>query len=724
MKIKISAQLERMKQTLPHAVAWVKEKFFSEPRSLEEIQEILEVVFSKEENTIINEAVKSHPIVQAIIEVNGLNKEATERAVSIALSSNGFSTIGEIANKTLKFFDSIEELHLFIDNLLNKQIFISCGGESLRLHNAIKLTDEQQLLIQFRHSNMPMVCKPNKVCNSRHKAYRKIHKGSFSSGADPVDEAPWDFARCQNSMKYTIQYGLWDDYLWNHPYFPSRTEEDSDATYQKKINLALNRHQKIFFWMLLFKELGIKYLYIPIFFDGRYRSYTRGYLFNPQGTDFDKALLGIEEYILNPEGYIWLLRAVATAHASKYRGIALDKQSFRARSDWAKEYIVPLLSLSREDMLVEATKLAETADSPCCFMGLVIASWEAHKSLKQGQAPKLSTITPWDATSSGLQILSLLTNDVVMMLLSNVIKEDNEEAVVNTYTKLYEGLITVGLPESFTRTQVKEHAFIPGMYGSQREPRKLFGEEHLHTFNKFMNQFQSWNFVQNFNKGMWDRSSSSYSFWMPDASKIEITNWEVESIPMEWNGIQYAIHHWVDKCAEHSSELAPNVTHAMDALVTREIVRRMTIIPKRAKYIKALYMDESRWTRKESPSRDLMKQLLNLAEEHKFYSARIITEITPDNIDLVPEHVLQKFADECSWLSTQLVLIHDSFGINPNRSAELMMQYRFVLRDIYTSRYLERVAEYLMKLPAFSCEDKEVKPEIVQHILNSVFALS
>ena len=122
-----------------------------------------------------------------------------------------------------------------------------------------------------------------------------------------------------------------------------------------------------------------------------------------------------------------------------------------------------------------------------------------------------------------------------------------------------------------------------------------------------------------------------------------------------------------------------------------------------------------------------MKNLLKLGKVFNFYSMRILKEITPANIDLVPHEVFMKLLSELPENPCQVSEIHDSFGVHPNHVSALVGQYKMILRDLALSNYLPMVmyqlnpkADVERKILAYCNGNGE---ELAKEIMKSIYAL-
>lgn len=713
---------------------WVLEKHpefkqFVEEGKYKELQQKLEVDFSKQEKVfwvernLLNEeqcnAVKQH------CELHGINFTIAMKAIA-KLALHRRVSITVFANMLKQYFKSPDELFEFIDKLVEAQLVIQ--KENLIItQTCFTLSKEQEDELELFQSNPCMVYKPNKVYKTKsghvRNGYLNLKRGVFSRKAEGTDEVPFDFLNIQNSIKYRVNYVVWDGYIKYHPELPERNEDDDDASYQKKVIEAYRHHFKKCFILEMFKQLNIEDIYILNMFDYRGRNYPISYLFNPQGQDSDKALLSFEPKPINKLGIQWLAISIANNFNCKYQGKSLDKNKYVDRLKWYEEEIKPNLNLQENEFLEWLTDKAEQAESPACFWSQVHNMYEIQKQLQKGETPMCWCITHFDATASGYQLQAIFAKDRMMAMLTNLINNPDKERI-DLYTVLYEALIARGLPSRYTRNQVKKKCFVPAVYNSSRSIKELFtNEEEVKIFYEVMNQFSMWRMNRLF-PNLWNNQALEYAWYMPDGFKVYRKIYQKRQINITYNDTEVPLYFDVNAPQEYSLELGPNITHACDGLVARELARRLNWNPKWKKWLGELYINEDLWTKQEDKkgSRKLMEDLLTLAKEYNFYSMRILTEVTPSNIDLIPKEVFERLYSELPEESCYVSEIHDSFGVHPNHVSALVGQYKMILRDIAKSNYLSIVvAQFTGSFDKRFVFDKD--EELANEIMKSIYPL-
>ena len=149
--------------------------------------------------------------------------------------------------------------------------------------------------------------------------------------------------------------------------------------------------------------------YCPASFDYRGRVYFLNTALNPQGTDFDKALVSFADE--GPVDEYWLSFHVATTYG-------LDKETMANRVKWARENLDLIDRIALDPI---RNKEWQDADEPWCFLAACLE----YKACVIDSTKHLSGLCLGiDATCSGLQHLSALTRCGSTAALVNVTPTD------------------------------------------------------------------------------------------------------------------------------------------------------------------------------------------------------------------------------------------------------------------------------------------------------------
>lgn len=680
----------------PKLINWASKRQFKKvqiflEKNLSKMTKIDWVIAYHETNKAMMNAVAQ------VCEASELDLHLTKVALAMLALSRRM-TVDTMANTLKGRFNNSDELFDFMQKIEDAGLVNKERGMYIT-NECFALNPEAEIELDCFQSNPCVVCKPNKArirkSGKTENGYKAIHRSLWTKKADQHDEIPLDFINLQNANVYTINFSAWDEYIFWHPYVPERADNDSDAVWESKLKDAFRTHFKKTFIIELFRKLGVDQINILTQFDYRGRNYPIAYLFNTQGTDPDKALLGFRPRPISAMGIRWLAISIANCMNVKYHGKDIDKHVYDMRLKWYQEVFEPLLSLPFEEFKAKLWDLGEEADSACCFYVQAQNMWYIQEAIRKGKTPVCWVITHWDATASGYQFQSIFAGDWEMARLTNLVLSDSKERM-DVYSVLYDRLIASGIPSSYSRNKIKKGCFIPAVYNSTLSIKECFpDEEHQKIFNKLMDTFDMWQLNRSF-PSLWNPETTEYSFYLPDGFKVFKVNKVKVAHNVTFQDRDVTLTFQVPGTLPFSLELGPNLTHACDGFVARELARRLNFSKRMKKWIIALYNDESRWTRKEDAkgSRALMEHLLQLAENFQFYSFRIFKEITPANIDLVPDHVIDKLM-ELPACTCEVCEIHDSFGVHPDHVSALVGQYKMILHDLALSRYYPAIKDYL-----------------------------
>ena len=148
--------------------------------------------------------------------------------------------------------------------------------------------------------------------------------------------------------------------------------------------------------------IGNRVFYQYMFYDFRGRLYSCLIYFNPQGSKLAKSLIKFAtEEPIGSEGWYWLL-----IHTANCRG--WDKLPLDERYEKAEKYLDAWMKIAADPV---KNKQWQVADDPHCFLAAIMEIYKAinYKGGKENFPSGL--MVAWDATCSGLQVLSALVRD-------------------------------------------------------------------------------------------------------------------------------------------------------------------------------------------------------------------------------------------------------------------------------------------------------------------------
>ena len=318
----------------------------------------------------------------------------------------------------------------------------------------------------------------------------------------------------------------------------------------------------------------------------------------------------------------------------------LDKKSWQERLNW----------FNNNEPVLES--FYNTADAPALYYAGV-------KAFRKYQANPNHTNTypiSLDATSSGIQILSVLTGDRLAASCCNVLSTGNRE---DCYTKIYKKFADlVGNNPLVTRDTVKR-AIMTSCYGSQATPRELFGK-YIDIFEEIMSA--QCPYVWELNKFLlkaWNNKINEYGWIMPDNFHVHVKVYQKIKEEFAFMGKAYSFIHEENQPSDYGRAYSANVAHSCDSLMMREICAMAMHNPEQIAKIKNLLNQKT--ITKESANKknlDMVKILVQRYKDSGFLSARILNYIDSCSFVLVPREPLEELINNLPARPFEVVGIH------------------------------------------------------------------
>ena len=318
-----------------------------------------------------------------------------------------------------------------------------------------------------------------------------------------------------------------------------------------------------------------------------------------------------------------------------------------------------------------------------------------------------------DATSSGLQLLSLLVSCPDSWSLCG----GDDTHCKSAYTAIYDAM---GVGNKLTVKQVK-NAIMTAFYGSTSIPERTFGDD-IDVFYDTMEDMAPGAWQLNLDlQALWGRvKGGDYAWVLPDNFHACVETKVAEQQPFTLLGKDLEITKYVDGRPEFHKGLGPNLIHSIDALVVREMGRRCMFSP--TKIIQILELIKQKKTHGTGGKSGPMVQILwNWFKETGFLSTRIFDYLYEDTMGYVDHgHILDLIAS-LPEKPFRIITNHDCFRAHPNYGNEMRKQYNRILADINDSTMLRSIASQIagkdMKIKKFGHIDRN-------QILNANYALA
>lgn len=332
----------------------------------------------------------------------------------------------------------------------------------------------------------------------------------------------------------------------------------------------------------------------------------------------------------------WLLCDVA-------RSYGMDKSTWEERLSWA---------LSHRDALPGAKEPF-----------LYASALEASKAVTTDHLISL------DATASGIQCLALMAQDADSALAVNLGATD---AVMNPYQAVHTHM------GSYPYEKVKK-ALMTSFYESVATPMNLFGDD----YDKFVSA------ASKMLPGPWAVKEAiascmtykdSYSWVMMDGFEVfmEVTSPVECSMDIgEGQSMKWIEHR---KAAVGTKGLTANVTHSLDALVLREVIRRT--------HCPAIDWNNNTFNELREKDIRLMQSVLRW-KLSGFLSLEFLDHMDDQNGALVPDE-LSELVDNISRTESMYIQpIHDCYRVKATDASMLFQIVKEVMADLAYAKTAE-----------------------------------
>lgn len=386
----------------------------------------------------------------------------------------------------------------------------------------------------------------------------------------------------------------------------------------------------------------------------------------------------------------------------------LDKKTWDERIAWFDENEANLLNL-----------VDEAEESALFYAGV-----NAWKDMKAGKP--IGYAVALDATSSGLQLLACLTGDRSAAELCNVVNymgENGKPLRRDAYTVIYHKMLDIlGEASRIKRSDTKQ-AVMTAFYGSEAKPKEVFGEGiRLKTFENVMETVASGPWALNkFLLQCGNPDVNRYIWVLPDNFHAVIKVMVLEVQTVNFLGKPFDITRMVQGTEEKTRMLSANITHSIDGMVVREMLRRCNFDPKLVAYVRELCdIGPSEYPVIEGNQEKTM-EIWNHYERSGFLSLSILDFLDPNTIALVDRQVVADMIDTMPKKPFPVMTVHDCFRCHPNYGNDLRRQYNQILSDIAKSDLLGFILSQVLgqEFSAGKLDDS-----LWQDILETDYALS
>lgn len=380
----------------------------------------------------------------------------------------------------------------------------------------------------------------------------------------------------------------------------------------------------------------------------------------------------------------------------------LDKANWDDRISWFDLHEANLLEKVKE------------ADEPALMYAGILAYQAMEAGKPTGYPASL------DATASGMQLLACLIGDRAAAEQCNVVDTGKRE---DAYTNVYSHMCTItGDTSKIIRDDAKD-AVMTSLYGSEAEPKRVFGEGALlRVFHDTMETLAP--YVWDLNKAcldMWNPTATKYSWVMPDNGHVHIKVMDTEKETVHFLNEPFEVIKQVNVPREKGRSICANLTHACDGMVVREMVRRCDYDPKDVARVLSA-MREPIKPQKENDHGHMVSILWSHYKESGFLSARILQHLRADNLCLIDSfEPVKELIQSLPEKPFKVMTVHDCFRCHPNYGNDLRKQYNVILAMIARSDLLSYIVSQIM---GRTVSIGKADPDLWKDVLETNYALS
>lgn len=331
-----------------------------------------------------------------------------------------------------------------------------------------------------------------------------------------------------------------------------------------------------------------------------------------------------------------------------------------------------------------SSKIFKYASNPIGLRAAIKAFEDTSAGIPTGYMISL------DATSSGMQILSLLVSCPTSFNLCG----GNSDECVDSYTTIYDSM---NLHGSLTRKQVKA-AIMTSLYGSVAMPELTFGAN-VDLFYETMEKMApgAWDLNLGLQE-LWGKiPGSTYDWVMPDNFNACIETNDKELIEFTFDGEKFAVSQKIDARPAFHKGLGPNLIHSVDGMVVREMFRRCMFNKDTIMRVVDAITSVKQEADFTSEAGLMVQELWVNYLITGFLSARILDYITVENIGITDPLIIAKLVQSLPDEPFDVVSVHDCFRSHPNYGNDLRRQYNLILCAIKNSELLTSLCSQVSK---------------------------
>lgn len=379
-----------------------------------------------------------------------------------------------------------------------------------------------------------------------------------------------------------------------------------------------------------------------------------------------------------------------------------DKMTWDDRIQWFDDNKDSLMSLK------------DKADNPALFYAGMLA-WQAFEKGEPSGYP-----ISLDATSSGLQILAVLTGDRQAARLCNVIDTGNRE---DAYTAVYEYMLGIINETGKISRDMTKKAIMTALYGSEAEPKRVFGTGHLlRVFYDVMGTLApgAWELNQAM-LTMWNPKAYSNDWVLPDNFHVHVKVMSQVKQTVNFLNEPFDTFHNENLPKESGRSLGANMVHSIDGMIVREMTRRCNYNQAKVNRVRWLVVAGVTAPIIEDNNTNMVRVLWEHYIKTGYLSARILDHVHAYNISLIDSEPLLELINSLPEKPFQIMSIHDCFRCLPNYANDMRKQYTLQLELIAKSEMLSSIVSQIV---GRDLHVGKLDPDLHKDVATSNYALS
>jgi hypothetical protein len=455
----------------------------------------------------------------------------------------------------------------------------------------------------------------------------------------------------------------------------------NDFTFNGAININRDFQRQ---WHTMTMKPGDEF-YLGHFEDFRGRIYCKGHILTYQGTEFQKSLIRCPAYHAVPETRLmrqeepssldWLRMDVA-------RSYGLDKATWAERLHWSYEN-EGFMPGAKEPFLYKS-------------------AWEALQKALAGE--EIDHPISLDATASGIQCLSLMAQDPQSAMRVNL----GSDMVHNIYREVQQEMGSHGY-------EPVKQATMTHFYESVMTPLMLFGDDYPKFLEAMQKAMPGPTAIRDAIASCMD-CREQYRWTMMDGYEVimDVTTPFTCSMDIgEGHKIEWNEHR---KAPVKTKGLTANVTHSLDALVLREVLRR-THCPLE------WYPEHQLQPFEELRDKDiLLMQSILRWQRTQFVSFELTDHCDAFNQHLVPQALREALDSRTTADCMYVQPIHDCYRVQATEASRLFQIVKEVMADLAFAKTAEWLLPQLHYKGTIK-DDESRRTALKEQVLNSLYLI-